>query len=240
MKNFGGAPEIYDLDPYKVSTVQEHQLGARAESSDGRIFRYVKAAGAIIPGDVAVSPAIDAAEINMAVTSAAAIGATSITFTHAATTATANEYAEGYVIVSGGTGLGQILKIDSHAALTSDGTGSIINLQDPVRTALDTTSTIDLERNPFLDVVATASSVTVPAGGALTTFADNDFGWLQTRGVFPGRADGTVSAGFALMVDASTAGDVDLVGTATQQYIIGNAIQATASGKYHAVWLRID
>lgn len=240
MNNFGGDPTIYDLDPYTVSTIQEHQLGARGEASDGRVFRYAKAAEAIIPGDVALSPAIDTAEVDMAVTTAAAIGATSITFTHAATTATANEYAEGYVIVSSGTGLGQVLKISSHAALTSGGTGSIIYLSDPVKVALDTTSTIDLERNPYLDVVITANSVTVPVGGALATFADNDYGWFQTRGVFPGRADGTVTAGYALMPDASTAGDVDLVGTATQQYIIGNAIQATASGKHHAIWLRLD
>jgi hypothetical protein len=217
-----------------------HSIGMRGETEDGRVFRYAKMGEAIGAGELTVSPAIDASEVDMAVTAAAAIGAKSITFTHAATTASANEYANGYVIVSSGTGIGQTLRISGHAAFTSGQTGAVLHLIDPLPVALDTTSTIDIERNPFLNVVTTASSLTVPTGGALIAFTSGYYGWLQTRGVFGARADGTVTAGYGLMMDASTAGDVDLVGTATQQYIIGNAIQATASGKYHAVYLKID
>jgi len=231
---------LVSQDILAQSSVQLHQLGVKGESDDGRIFRYAQMGEAIGAGELTVSPAIDTAEIDMAVTSVAAIGAKEITFTHAATTASANEYANGYVIVSSGTGIGQTLRISSHAALTSGGTSSVIKLIDPIPVALDTTSTIDLERNPFKNVVTTASSVTVPTGGALIAFTSGYFGWLQTKGVFGARADGTVTAGYGLMVDASTAGDVDLVGTATQQYIIGNAIQATASGKYHAIYLNLD
>ena len=216
-----------------------HSIGMRGETEDGRVFRYAKMGEAIGAGELTVSPAIDTAEVNMAVTAAAAIGAKKVSFTHAATTASANEYANGYMIVSAGTGIGQTLRISSHAALTSGG-ASEITLLDPLPVALDTTSTIDLERNPFLNVVTTASSVTVPTGGALIAFTSGYYGWLQTRGVFGARADGTVTAGYGMMMDASTAGDVDLVGTATQQYIIGNFIQASASGKYHAVYLRVD
>lgn len=235
-----GDAEIFDLNPYAESAVQQHQLGLKAESADGRIFRYAQLGEIVAAGELTVAPAIDALEINMAVTVAAAAGAKQVTFTHAATTAVANEYAEGYMIVSAGTGLGQIFRVGAHKALTSGGTSSVLNLLDPIVVALDTTSTIDLERNPYKNVVTTADSVTVPTGGALMTFTSGYFGWLQTRGVFGARADGTVTAGYQLMMDASTAGDVDLVGTATQQYKIGNAIQATASGKYHAVYLNID
>lgn len=235
-----GKATIFDLDPYHESQYQEHQLGLKAESADGRIFRYAQLGEIVAAGELTVSPAIDTAEIDMAVTVAAPVGAMQVTFTHAATTAVANEYAEGYMIVSSGTGIGQIFRIGSHKAFTSGGTLSVLNLLDPIKVALDTTSTIDIERNPYKNVVTTANSVTVPTGGALMTFTSGYYGWLQTRGVFGARADGTVTAGYQLMMDASTAGDVDLVGTATQQYEIGNAIQATASGKYHAVYLNID
>lgn len=232
--------DILAQNVLQESQYQLHQLGALARTEDGRLFRYAQMGEAISVGELTVSPAIDSAEVNMAVTVAAAIGDKQVTFTHAATTAVANEYENGFMIVSAGTGIGQTLRINSHAAFTSGETGAVLNLKDSLLVALDTTSTIDIERNPWKNVVTTASSVTVPTGGALRDFTSGYFGWLQTRGVFGARADGTVTAGYGLMMDASTAGDVDLVGTATQQYIIGNAIQATASGKHHAVYLKID
>jgi len=226
---------------FQESSVPLHQIGAKAETEDGRVFRYAQMGEAISVGELTVSPAIDSATVNMAVTTAAAIGTKKVYFTHAATTSAANEYANGFMIVSAGTGIGQTLRISSHAAFTSGQTGCVLNLQDPLLVALSTSdSTIDIERNPWLNVVTTASSVTVPTGGALRNFTSGYYGWLQTRGVFGARADGTVTAGYGMMMDASTAGDVDLVGTATQQYIIGNFIQASASGKYHAVYLKID
>lgn len=225
---------------YQESSTQQHDLGALARTKDGRLFRYAQLGEVVSVGELTVSPAIDTATIDMAVTVAAAIGAKTITFTHAATTSSANEYAGGYMIVSSGTGIGQTLRIGAHKAFTSGGTLSVLKLIDPLLIALDTTSTIDIERNPWKNVVTTANSVTIPTGGAPMTFTSGYYGWLQTRGVFGARADTTVTAGYQIMMDPSTAGDVELVGTATQQYIIGNAIQATASGKYHAVFLTID
>jgi len=239
MKAFTGPSIISSLDPFKQSDVQEQALGQRAETQDGRIFRYAQIGEAITIGAVCVSAAIDATLVNCAVTATAAIGATSVSFTNAATTATANEYAEGFAIVSYGTGLGQCLKVASHAAWTSGG-ASTVTLEDPLTIALDTTSKIEFTHNPWHGAMMTASLVTKPVGGALRAFTSGYYGWLQTRGIFPGIADGTITAGYQLQVDGSTAGDVELVGTATQQYIIGNAIKATASGYHHPIWLAID
>lgn len=239
MKALTGQGIIFDLNPFKASTVKEHAYGQKAETEDGRVFRYAKTGEAITIGALTVSPAIDATLVNCAVTAAAAIGATSVSFTNAATTATANEYAEGYAIISYGTGYGQILKVASHAAWTSGG-ASTVTLEDPLVTALDTTSKIEFTHNPWNGVMMTASSVTKPTGGALIAYDSGTYGWFQTKGVFPGTADGTVTAGYQIMADASTAGDIDLVGTATQQYIVGNAIKATASGYWHPVWLELD
>jgi hypothetical protein len=239
MKAFTGPTFITDLDPFKESSVKEHAYGQRAETQDGRVFRYAKTGEAITVGRVTVSPAIDATLVNCAVTAVAAIGALQISFTNAATTATENEYAEGYAIISYGTGAGQILKVKSHAALTSGG-ASVVYLEDPLVTALDTTSKVELTHNPWNGVMMTASAVTKPTGGALIAFDKGYYGWFQTRGVFPGIADGTITAGYELQCDGSTAGDVELLGTYTQAYQIGNAIKATASGYFHPVWLNID
>jgi hypothetical protein len=51
MLKFGGAPSIYNVDPYTDSSVQFHPLGARAETNDGRKFRYCKAVAATVAGD---------------------------------------------------------------------------------------------------------------------------------------------------------------------------------------------
>jgi hypothetical protein len=239
MKAFTGPTFITDLDPFKESAVKQHAFGERAETQDGRIFRYAKAAETITIGKVTVSKAIDATLINCAVTAVAPIGATSVSFTNAATTAVANEYAEGFAIISYGTGAGQILKVASHAAWTSAG-ASTVTLEDPLTVALDTTSKIEFTHNPWAGVYMTAGSVTKPTGGSLRAFTSDYYGWFQTKGIFPGIADGTVTAGYELMTDGSTEGDVELLGTYTQAYSIGQAIKATASGYFHPVWLAID
>jgi hypothetical protein len=239
MKSFSGPTILSSMDPFKSSTVKEHAFGQRAETVDGRVFRYAKMGEAITIGAVCVAPAIDATLINCAVTAVAAKGALSVSFTNAATTAAANEYAEGFAIISYGTGLGQILKVASHAAWTSGG-ASTVTLEDPLTIALDTTSKIEFTHNPWNGAMMTANAVTIPAGGALVAFDSGTYGWLQTRGIFPGIADGTVSAGYELQCDGSTAGDVELLGTYTQAYQIGNAVKATASGYYHPVFLKID
>jgi hypothetical protein len=240
MKAFTGPTFITQFDPFHKSTVKEHAYGQRVETQDGRVFRYAKTGEAITIGALTLSPAINATLVNCAVNAVRAIGATEVAFTNAATTATANEYAEGYAIISYGTGYGQILKVASHAAWTSAQTDASVTLEDPLVTALDATSKIEFTHNPWNGVMMTANSVTVPAGGALIAYDSGDYGWFQTHGVFPGTADGTVTAGYQIMADASTAGDIDLVGTATQQYKVGNAIKATASGYWHPIWLEID
>lgn len=239
MKAFTGPTFITDLDPYKESSIKEHAFGQRAETQDGRIFRYAELGEAITTGSMTVSNAIDATLINCAVTAVAAIGATSVSFTNAATTALANEYAEGYAIISYGTGLGQTLKVASHAAWTSGG-ASTVTLEDPLVVALDTTSKIEFTHNPWHGCYMTANAVTTVTGGALMPFQSGYFGWLQTRGVFGARADTTITAGYEIVNDSSTLGDVQLNGIYTQEIAIGHAIKASASGYHHPVFLTID
>jgi len=109
---------LASTDIWTESSIQQHPLGAKGETGDGRIFRYGKTAEAITIGYLAVAPSIDTATITQAVTSTAAIGTKKITFTHGASTSTANEYAEGWATISFGTGIGQTLKIASHLAFT--------------------------------------------------------------------------------------------------------------------------
>jgi len=240
MKAFGGAPVIYDLDAFSESQYQQHALGARGETGDGRVFRYAQMGEAVSIGHLTQSPAIDTATITMAVTTAAAIGAKQIVFTHGATTSAANEYAEGYATISYATGVGQTLKVASHLAFTSAQTGCIVKLEDPLQVAIDTTSKLDLAHNPWNGVLMDTSLVTVPTGAALRTFTSAYYGWLQTRGVCGIMSDATIAAGYAFGFDASAAGEIDVPANDLQQFVVGNAIQAGAQNYYHQVYLTID
>ena len=226
-------------DIWIESETQQHQLGAMGETADGRIFRYAKMGEAVTLGYMTQSPAIDSATVKMSVTAVAAIGAKSISFTHAATTSTANEYAEGYVTVCYGTGIGQTLKISSHAAFTSGG-ASTLYLEDPLIVALDTTSRISLAHNPWNGVLMDTSVVTCPIGGALRSFTTQYYGWLQTRGVFGAFAHSAGSAGVPVICDATTAGAVDDCTDDLVQWKLGYFIQAGEASYAHPIWINID
>jgi len=227
-------------DIWQESEVQQHQLGAMGETADGRIFRYALMGEAISMGYMTQSPAIDSLTVKMSVTAAAAIGAKQIVFTHAATTSAENEYADGFVTVSYGTGIGQTLKISSHAAFTSGGTSSVLNLEDPLIVALDTTSRISLAHNPWRKVLMDTSVVTCPTGGALRAFTSGYYGWLQTRGVFGAFAHSAGSAGVPVICDATTAGAVDDCTDDLVQWKLGYFIQAGEASYAHPIWLNID
>jgi hypothetical protein len=232
---------LISTDLFKESSVQQHKLGEKGETVDGRIFRYAQAGEAITIGRITQSPAIDTATITMAVSAVAAIGATSITFTHGATTSTANEYAEGFATISYGTGIGQTLKVKDHAAYTSAQAGAVVNLEDPLIVALDTTSKLDLAHNPWNGVLMDTSQVTCPTGVSLIGMTSTYYGWLQTKGICGCYSDSTLTAGYQLMIDGSTAGAVDLqTDNEFQKWSVGHAVQAGANTYCHQIFLEID
>lgn len=243
MKSFGPSPVIYDLNPFKISSIQQHQLGAKAETGDGRIFRYGYAgSGGVTLGYLGVMPDQDTAVLTMSVTTAAAIGDKKIIFTHAATTTTANEYAEGWLSVDYGTGIGQTLKIKAHPAYTSGQTSCEVYLEDPIQVALDTTSRIGFTPNPYKGVISvtTDAAISIPCGVPVATQSAGYYGWYQTRGVVALAADNTIAAGYEIQADVNDAGKIDVTGTDAQVWKIGHAIQGTADTYSKAVFLTID
>jgi hypothetical protein len=241
MKAFGGVPAIYNVDPYKETSVQYHQLGAIAETGDGRKFRYSWMGEEITVGRLATAGAINTSLANMAVISGAA-GSKKINFTNAATTTTAKYFDEGYAIISYATGGGQIFKIDSLPALVS-AASSWVYLEDPIVTALDTTSKLDLVQHPNSQVLMTATATLEPVGVSLITFTTQYYGWLQTHGVATVHMDATVAAGTNFFNDGSEAGAVD-VGTEAGWVVnptAGRAYQIAGADEYWTpVFLTID
>lgn len=233
---------ILDFNPYEIRTEADatHNIGELVTTAD-RKFRFAKAGEALSVGHLAVQDDV-VAEISMVVIAGAA-DATTITFTNAATTTTDGDYDGGYAMISAGTGQGQTYKIKHMAALTSGGSSSV-EIDHPLVTALDTTSRLDLVKNLYMDVKMTATATLHPAGVPLVAVtADNDFCWLQTRGVCAMRADGTIAAGSGAENDGSVAGEIDVIVEA--DYVVNPRIGRAfwhngAQDESHPIFLTID
>ena len=142
----GSDPQAAGQPLYVSSATQNHFLGERLVTADGRVFRYCKVgSGAdLVAGNYIQSPAQIGDHQNVAVTATFPIGSTSISVTLGATAATANQYAGGQAVVTVTPGLGQAITITGHAAAVLSGTLTL-QLGEPLRVALTTSTRIDLE-----------------------------------------------------------------------------------------------
>jgi len=208
--SIGPTPQITAQDLYTYSTVQQHGVGEKAFSPDGRTFRYVKAgAAALIPGNWLQSPAIVPNHVNLTPTAAVAVGATTISVTLGATAATANQYAGGMVVIElGTTGAGQALLIKSHPAASSSGVLTL-TLDDTVQVATSGTVTASLVANLYIGAIQTPVTTLTgtPIGVAVGAIPAASFGWICSRGLTGALADGIITVGtVASAVPSAAAG----------------------------------
>src|SRR3990167_948702 len=233
-----GVPVIYGISPETTETVPSHQLGAMGVTNDGRKFRYARTgAVALVAGDVLQTPA-EVTGAQSRIVAAAAIGATSITTTDTLT-ATADQFVDGYIIVTGeaSTGTGHIYKIKSHPTVTS--AVCTFQLYDPVRVALTATTQVDIVPNPYRGVITWPATQTGSAiGVAFVAAPIDEYTWIQTGGVASVLTTGTVAVG--ANVSAST-GSASAVETATAALpTLGYALTGIATGECGAIHLIID
>lgn len=232
----GGDLQITAGDLTLNTSTQQHKLGERATTGDGRIFRYCKAGGtALVPGKLQQSSAEDTATQDLAC-AAAAIGATTVTTT-TTVTVTANEYAEGFLVVTVTPGQGYQYKIKSHPAATA--AVVTLTLEDPIVVALTTASRVDLVRNPYSAVIVNPTTATsTPIGVAVAAITASQYGWIQTGGVATILSDGGSTVGTNVSASNGTAGAVEAAVTA--QAAIAVAVTGVATTEYGAFKLFIE
>lgn len=238
MTQLSGAATVAGQGLYTSSSYKAHQLGETIFTNDGRTFRYAKAGGtALVQGKLQQASAEVTANQNLTAV-AAAVGDTLLVST-STVTVTANQYAEGFALITVTPGEGYHYKIKNHLAYTSAAPTFV--LEDPIiLTALTTGSRIDLMANPYSAVIvnpATASSA--PVGVAVYPIAASEFGWLQVGGVANVLADGTVTVGTALDASNGTAGAVEAHPEAGVQAPVGLAMSGIATTEYGPVKLNL-
>lgn len=225
---------------YSSSSVKMHSLGQRALSSDGREFAYCKAGELLVAGDFYQTAVHASTYVSQACAAAAAIGATTVTVTTGAAF-TKNQFQDGYLIVSAGTGIGQMFCIKSHLAADS-GASCVLTLHDPVRVALDTTSTLTTIKNTFDSVVKWAVTQTgSSAGAAVYPVASGEYGWLQTGGMSACLSDNVATAAETTGITPSTTTAGAITKAVSLQETIGGSAQVvTVSAAVAAVRLNIN
>jgi len=166
----------YDLGLRAHSTVQEHTIGRRHITFDGRVYRYCLATTGGVDGyHGCKSLAGDALAENLA--TAQAIGDSEITITE--TGFTLDELAGAYVFIYGASGGGSL-----HYILGNDVSGATttrIKLLDKLHEAI-TTNYCEMFHNPYSLCSKTAtnkaSTIAVPA----CTAVSGEYFWGQTWG----------------------------------------------------------
>jgi len=231
---------ITDQDARDVSSVKLAALGTKAVTPDGRVYRYAKAGGSdLAPGKLAVNADLVANHTNIVVAAAVAVGATRVTATLGATAATQNQYADGYLTVNDAAGEGIQYKIVGNSATDSAGVIKV-QLAEPIKVALTTSSEVTLKQNPWSGAVISATDqADQPVGVPNVTIPANYFGWLQTGGECAVLADEAVTKGLALAIGTGTAGAVEAL-DAAGEFQIGVASEALVDTEYRAAYLTLD
>lgn len=237
--------DIIDFDPFETRTEADatHELGAAVRLADMRVFRHgVAGAAALGRGKLsqAAAPIGDHANMTLA---AAALGATAVTATPAGTAGAANLYSEGYFGINDVTGEGATYKVKDHLAITAS-TAFVVNLFDPIRLALTSSSQATLVHNGYKNVIEVATSLHRPAGVPLINIAIGDYGWEQTKGVASVLCGTTRTLGALQISSGATAGAVvdltDVLGASSER-IVGYAdILAGVDTEYNPMTLTID
>mgnify|MGYP001563290556 CR=1 FL=1 len=205
-----------------TGTTQKHVLGTRGVLPDGRVFRYafLSSAAAVLAGKLIQSRVIVTGHgKDLAVKTAAAVGAESVTITMATTATLVDEYAGGYIQGNDQTGaIGNLYRIKEvgpvagNAHLAGGATADIVyNLAEPLVKALTTTSQVGLVHNLYKDVIVQPTSVTgITLGVTPADIALSAYFLMQTWGPASVLLNGTPTIQKQVIWGATTAGSLDI------------------------------
>lgn len=236
----GGAVLVYGQELFSSSANPAHQVGAVAQGTDGRIYRYAKAGVAdLVVGNVLQTRVEITALTNVAVRATPAGASYILITTNAGAGAlTANQLAGGYAVVDTAPGLGYCYKIAGHAAIPATTNGQLDLDGEVVQVALGTASKLTLCGQPFNGVIQHPAAATgACAGGCVTPILANQYGWVQTGGPGAALCAGTIGTG----QPATSVGGVGSLTVHTAELNeVAYAMSAGAAGKVAPVFWLVD
>ena len=234
------SPKLFVQGLFEQSTTEKQKLGTVRKLSDGRVFVYAKVgAVGLAAGKLCQAPVQVADHLNIAVASAAPIGARKVTVTLGATAATKDQYKDGFLYVNGGTGAGCAYKIKAHPA--ADASAFLkVSLYDKIRVALATTSKVTLFSNPFNGTIVhptptTAALVGIPQIVVTAAY----YYWSLVKGMTPCLIDRTPAINEHLIPSGSVDGAVEVDAAASVVQRIGTVLNTGVDTEYKMIQLAI-
>lgn len=241
---FTSGKAIAAQDVREISIVQKEALGSVGVTRDGRVYVYGQAgASDITRGQLAVAEAVVANHTNQTFGATAAVGADEVVLNIGATAVTADQYADGYLVVNDAAGEGVLYQIISNSAASASASVRI-KLYEPLVAAVTVSvSEGSLIKNPAKTVV-TSTTLSKSVGVANTTVTAAYFGWFQSGGMASVLADGTPAKGTNVVQSNGTAGAVEAFTDSTTlatdiQEVVGITMETAVSTEHRAVFLKI-
>ncbi len=241
--SLSGATMITSTDIYKNDKTQMHALGQLGVDKYGDLYRYAKLATTdVVAGKLLTSLAREANHQNIALSAAAAVGATVVKPTVGATAVDANEYDEGYLIFSDVSPEGEWYRIVSHT--TSAGSGAInVYLDRPLLTAATTSSEVTLVRNPWNAPAVSQLIAERPVGVTVVDVdvSEKPYTWLKTRGVAAVLIDTAgITVGYKATISDQVDGAVGVLSDLDAEFEVGQAMATGTATEYNPIYLTID
>ena len=214
-----GQPQVgADFDIFDSHSLPRYAVGMGFTRSDGNKFRYChfgavteiaesvatdRSEGGISGTNVVINPT-SAVAVNFESANAGAIGSH---FVQATLTANANQFAGGYLVINGGTGVGITYRIKGNTA-TNDPTTSDMRFQlyKPIAVALDQTSDIIAVPSPYSNLEPSTTLVAGTVTGdqgvrgiSVVGHSAPSYGWICTHGTIGVVTEANVTAGVAVV-----------------------------------------
>ena len=217
-------PRVVAQDILECSTAQKHKLGTRLQLGD-RVFRYCRNAGvALVPGYLVGTTSTVLTSKTGAGTISGQQGSTAVVSScTGATAAVRDQYADGYIIITTGSGVGETYKVKGNEPAGS-ATAFSLTLYDGLASTWSTNSTHQIIQSLYFGAIA-ATTGTQAIGAPLVSTSANYYFWAQTWGPAAVYTDVAVGPGAKnqLIVSANTAGAVSHMGALT----IGTGVVGT-------------
>lgn len=234
--------QITDQDIYQQSSVANSELiGQKASTSDGRVFAYAVAGGALTRGQITEPVAVTANYANRTLSVAAAQFANQVTIT-LGTTASADAFKGFWLIVNDGTaeGQGAYYVTGNTAATSGNSNTTTVNIRGALSLALTTGSDVTLLPNQESTVIQHTAVAAIPTSGApVISVTSGYYFWNQVGGMASILSAGAITKNAGAICSAAVAGaaTIELAATVTQR--IGFAPELTVDTEYSPLVLTI-
>ncbi len=263
-----GQPQVgVDVNVETVDAAPRYAAGYSVVRADGNKFRYchigtatnqgqlvgptTSSGGATYGAAVCVAPASATVVPQEYPITPGSVGSHYIQVT--ISSIAANKYQGGYIVLTGGTGLGQTYRIVGNTASGNPTSGTLyIQLYEALQTAVTASTGVIIVPSMFTDLAATATTSPQVTGVLMgTTTSTNLWGWVCTHGIVGCAEDSTnaITAGQQVIASPVTAGSYasagvspnTLVAKALNMPTLGYSVTpAGSSSRLGAIFLELE